>query len=150
MMSEQEERVVTAGRDMAAPAAKIFELVADPAQQPRWDGNANLLEAPEGQRVRSVGDVFTMILTGGKVRENDVVEFDEGRLIAWRPHEVGKRQPGHLWRWEFESLDTDRTRVAHTYDWTELTDSNRAKRARRTTSDWLRASLDRLAAIVED
>ena len=90
-----------------------------------------------------------MVLTGGKVRENDVVEFVEGRLIAWRPHEVGKRQPGHLWRWELEPLDADRTRVTHTYDWTELTDSNRQKRARRTTSDWLGASLERLAAIVE-
>ncbi|HEY5152134.1 MAG TPA: polyketide cyclase, partial [Mycobacterium sp.] len=37
-----EERVVSARREIAAPAATIFELVADPARQPEWDGNDNL------------------------------------------------------------------------------------------------------------
>jgi uncharacterized protein YndB with AHSA1/START domain len=50
-------RVVSASREIAAPADRIFELIADPAQQPRWDGNDNLAEAPTGQRVRAVGDV---------------------------------------------------------------------------------------------
>ena len=45
-------RVVTAGRVIAAGPAQIFELIADPAAQPRWDGNDNLAEAPAGQRVR--------------------------------------------------------------------------------------------------
>ncbi|WP_396916147.1 SRPBCC family protein, partial [Mycolicibacterium sp.] len=93
------DRIVTASREISAPAAAIFELIADPAQQPRWDGNDNLAEAPGGQRVRGVGDVFTMNLTVGFVRENHIVEFEEGRLIAWRPSEVGKEPPGHLWRW---------------------------------------------------
>ena len=34
-----ESRVATASRDIAAGAAKVFELIADPEQQPRWDGN---------------------------------------------------------------------------------------------------------------
>ena len=43
----------------------------------------NLASAPEGQRVRQSGDVFTMHLTKqGAVRENHVVEFEEGRRIA--------------------------------------------------------------------
>ena len=45
-------KVVSASREMAAPADKIFELIADPSLQPRWDGNDNLAEAPGGQRVR--------------------------------------------------------------------------------------------------
>jgi uncharacterized protein YndB with AHSA1/START domain len=49
--------VVIASRDIAADPAPIFELIADPAQQPRWDGNDNLARAPEGQRVRRTGDV---------------------------------------------------------------------------------------------
>ncbi|MEZ0366155.1 SRPBCC family protein [Mycobacterium sp. pUA109] len=142
-------RVVSASRDIAAPAERIFELIADPAQQPRWDGNDNLAEAEPGQRVRAVGDVFTMRLTLGSIRENHVVEFDEARRIAWRPSEPGRRQPGHLWRWELEPLDASHTRVTHTYDWSQLTDQNRLPRARRTTADRLRASLDRLAEIAE-
>lgn len=131
-----EPRIVSASREIAAPAAVIFELIADPAQQTRWDGNDNLAEAAPGQRVRRVGDVFTMTLTLGVDRINRVVEFEEGRRIAWLPSEPGGEPPGH-------------TLVAHTYDWSNLNDPNRLKRARATTSESLARSLDRLAALAE-
>jgi len=88
--------VVSASREIAARPGRIFELIADPAQQPRWDGNDNLADAPAGQRVRRAGEVFTMTLThDGAIRENHVVEFKEGRRIAWRPAESGSRaRPG--------------------------------------------------------
>jgi uncharacterized protein YndB with AHSA1/START domain len=142
-------RVVSASREIAAGTSRIFELIADPAQQPQWDGNDNLAEAESGQRVRRVGDVFTMTLSNGAIRDNHVVEFDEGRRIAWTPSEKDRRPPGHLWRWELEPLGARRTRVTHTYDWSQLTDQNRLPRARRTTTETLRASLDRLAEITE-
>jgi uncharacterized protein YndB with AHSA1/START domain len=145
-----EPRVVTASREIGAAGAEIFELIADPAQQPRWDGNDNLAEAAAGQRVRALGDVFVMTTTKGRIRENRVVEFDEGRLIAWLPSEPGQPPPGHLWRWELEPVDDTHTRVTHTYDWSRLTDEERLPRARWTTSERLRASLDRLAAVVEN
>lgn len=143
-------RVASAGREIAATKERIFELIADPAHQPRWDGNDNLTEAPAGQRVHAAGDMFTMTTTKGQVRENHVVEFTEGRLIAWLPAEPGRRPPGHLWRWELEPGGPGRTLVTHTYDWTQLTDEKRLPRARATTPEKLRASLDRLAALAED
>ena len=146
---EDVPRVVSASREIAASPERIFELIADPSQQPRWDGNDNLGEAHPGQRVRQVGDVFRMTLTTGSVRENHVIEFEEARRIAWHPSEVGRRQPGHLWRWELVPLGGSRTLVTHTYDWTLLTDRNRLPRARSMTADRLRASLDRLAALAE-
>ena len=142
-------RVIQVSREIAAAPEPIFALIADPAQQVRWDGNDNLAEAAPGQRVRAVGDVFLMTLTTGSVRENHVVEFEEGRRLAWRPSEVGRPQPGHLWRWELTPLGEARTLVVHTYDWTLLTDSHRIRRAKVTTADRLRASLDRLAALAE-
>jgi uncharacterized protein YndB with AHSA1/START domain len=144
-----ESRVVAASREVAAPAERIFELIADPAQHPRWDGNDNLAEADAGQRVTAVGDVFTMGLTSDATRENHVVEFEEGRLIAWRPSEPGAEPPGHLWRWQLEPIDSRRTRVTHTYDWAELSDEKRMERARATTSERLQASIDRLAGLAE-
>jgi uncharacterized protein YndB with AHSA1/START domain len=144
-----EQRVVSATSEIAAAPDRIFELIADPAEQPRWDGNDNLAWAAGGQRVRQVGDVFTMTLTGGSIRENHVVEFDEGRRIAWMPAEPGQARPGHLWRWELAPVGSARTRVTCTYDWTQLTDENRFARARATTADRLRASLDRLATLAE-
>ncbi len=142
------EQIVSAERVIAADAAEIFELIADPAQQPRWDGNDNLAEAAPGQRVRAVGDVFVMTNVGDRVRENRVVEFEEGRRIAWLPSPVGEPAPGHLWRWELEPR-AEGTLVRHTYDWTGLTDPKRVARARANTSAALRASIDRLAALAE-
>jgi uncharacterized protein YndB with AHSA1/START domain len=142
-------RVASASLEIAADAPRIFELIADPARQPQWDGNDNLAEADSGQRVRAAGDVFVMRLTRGNLRENHVVDFVEGRRIAWRPAEPGQEPPGHLWLWELEPIDSSHTIVTHTYDWTELTDKERFPRARATTSDKLRASLERLAALAE-
>lgn len=142
--------MVSATRDIAAGAQRIFELIADPSLQPSWDGNDNLAAAERGQRVHRVGDAFTMTLTLGTVRLNHVVEFDEGRRIAWRPSELGKTPPGHLWRWELTPVSETRTTVTHTYDWTALSDPDRLARAQATTAERLRASIDRLAAIAED
>jgi uncharacterized protein YndB with AHSA1/START domain len=149
MRSEPAARVVDASRVIAADAELIFEFIADPARQPLWDGNDNLAAAPGGQRIRCVGDVFTVTLTRGSVRHNHVVEFVEGRAIAWRPSEPGGDPPGHLWRWELQPLGDRLTRVTHTYDWTELTDPSRLERARWTTTERLHASLVRLAELVE-
>ncbi len=143
------ERVVSWGREVAAEASRIFELIADPTRQPLWDGNDNLSGAPDGQRVHAVGEVFAMTTTKGHLRENHVVEFAEGERIAWMPAEPGGEPMGHLWRWELEPLDASRTRVIHTYDWTRLNDPQRLPRARATTAERLRASIDRLADLAE-
>jgi len=54
-----------------------------------------------------------------------------------------------MWRWELEPAGASRTQVTCTYDWTQLTDEKRLPRARATTADKLRASLDRLADLAE-
>jgi uncharacterized protein YndB with AHSA1/START domain len=144
-----EPRVVCAGRVFGSGAAEIFELIADPSQQRRWEGNDNLAQARCGERVRAVGDVFVMTTTKGRTRETRVVEFDEGRRIAWLPSEPGQAAPGHLWRWELEPVDDTQTRVTHTYDWSRLIDESRFERARWTTAERLLASIDRLADLAE-
>ncbi len=144
-----ESRIAQASREVNAPAATIFELIADPSRQPEWDGNDNLTRAEAGQRVRAVGDVFSMTTTKGNVRDNHVVELVEGELIAWKPAEQGGPPIGHLWRWELAPGDGGGTLVTHTYDWTELHDEKRLGRARATTSERLAASVDRLAELAE-
>lgn len=141
--------MVSAEREVTAEPATIFELIADPAQQPRWDGNGNLIEAAPGQRVRAIGDVFVMRIHNGEDRDNRVVEFEEGRRIAWKPAPPGGETPGHLWRWEVEPLPGGGSLVRHTYDWSGLTDESRFARARKNTPEALRASIDRLAELAE-
>jgi hypothetical protein len=149
MEPEPAERIVSATRAMSASAERIFDLIADPSLQPSWDGNNNLASAAPGQRVRQVGDVFKTTLTNGGVRENHVVEFIEGSQIAWCPAEPGKQPPGHLWRWQVEQINSTLTNVTHTYDWTALTDSKRLEKARSTTPEMLRESMDRLALLAQ-
>lgn len=149
-MTSTENRIVSASQQLNAPADRVFEALAEPSRQPEWDGNDNLAEAVAGQRVRSVGDVFSTTLTTGAVRENHVVEFEEGHLIAWKPAEPGQPPVGHLWRWEVDPIDDARCLVTHTYDWTNLFDEKRYPRALDTTVSRLTASIDRLAALVEN
>jgi len=142
-------RIVSASRNITAPADQIFELIADPTRQPEWDGNDNLLQATPGQRVHNVNDVFLMTTTKGEERANRIVEFEEGRRVAWKPFPVGEAEPGHLWRWELEPNADGTTKVTHTYDWSALNDQKRLARAQATTSDRLQASIDRLATVAE-
>ena len=150
-MSQEQQRLVRASREIAAPAATIFELIADPAQQPRWDGNDNLAGAEAGQRVRAVGDVFVMTNRNGGVRDNHVVAFAEGREIAWRPAPHGEQPAGHQWGWVLEPLEDGRTLVTHVYDFSDLPASQEARlaKARQMTPEKLMASIDRLAELAE-
>lgn len=143
------DTVTSASREVNAPAEIIFELIADPARQPEWDGNGNLQSAAPGQRVRAARDVFDMLNTSGRVRANHVTEFEEGRLIAWKPAEVGGEPFGQLWRWQLEPLDGGRTRVTHSYDYSQLTDEKRLAKARGTSSAMLDASIVRLKELAE-
>ncbi|WP_029629505.1 SRPBCC family protein [Yaniella halotolerans] len=144
-----EQRIVQATQTINAAAADIFELIADPARQPEWDGNDNLAEAPEGQRITDVDQEFTMHLTNGQSRTNYVVEFSEGRLIAWNPAPTGETPRGHLFRWELRPLSDTATEVTHTYDWTQLVDETRFERARSYTKEALLNSVNRLSLRVE-
>ena len=144
-----EQRIVQATKIIHAPAADIFELIADPARQPEWEGNDNLAEAPEGQRITNVNQEFTMHLTNGQSRTNYVVEFSEGRVIAWNPAPTGEAARGHLFRWELRPLNETATEVTHTYDWTQLVDESRFERARSYTEQALLNSVNRLSLKVE-
>ena len=142
-----ETKVVTASTTIPAAPEAVFEEIADPVRQLAWDGNDNLAASAPGQRVHAVGDVFVTTTTGGNDRYNHVVDFEEGRRIAWRPAAQGQAPFGHQWGWELTPTDDGGTEVTHTYDWRELTDESRYERARNTTEVNLRSSIDRLAAL---
>lgn len=144
-----QNKVVSASQIVSAPASVIFELIADPSRHPEWDGHDNLSEAAAGQRVTAVGDVFEMTLTKGVVRENHVVEFEEDRLIAWKPSEPGQPQPGHLWLWALTPAENGATQVTHTYDWSNLTDETRFARAQSISPESLAGSIARLKTLAE-
>jgi hypothetical protein len=97
---------------IAASPQHIFDLLADPAMHPLIDGSGTVRAARPGNPGRlALGSTFSMdmqLFLGYKIL-NTVVEFDEGRLIAWRHFY------GHRWRYLLEPVDGG-TRVTEQWD----------------------------------
>ena len=106
-------RQVSVSRVIQAPPEKIFDVLADPAKHPVIDGSGSVQKPLPGNPDRlSLGAKFGMSMKIGlpyRIR-NTVVEFEEGRKIAWR--HFGR----HRWRYELEPVDGG-TRVTETFDY---------------------------------
>ena len=111
-MSEKNEKKVSAERLIDAPAEKIFDVLADPAQHPAIDGSGSVKASKGGGARLALGARFGMSVKLGVTYPitNEVVEFQEGRRIAWR--HFGH----HVWRYELEPAD-GKTRVTESFVW---------------------------------
>jgi uncharacterized protein YndB with AHSA1/START domain len=108
------ERQISLSRTVAAPADRIFDLLADPARHPELDGSGSVRASlSKGPHRLSLGARFGMRMRLGLPYTilNTVVEFEEARLIAWRHFS------GHRWRWQLADLGDGRTEVTETFDW---------------------------------
>jgi len=95
-----------------APAEKIFDVLARPGMHALFDGSGTVVGNATGPERVSLGDKFGM---GMRIKlpyrmTNEVVEFDEGRNIAWA--HISK----HRWRYELEPIDDTTTVVTETFD----------------------------------
>jgi len=108
-----DEPWVSASIDVAAPASRIFAILADPRRHGEMDGSGMIRRCLAGPARLRLGSEFVMAmrLWGIPYRvRNRVVEFEENRLIAWRHFE-----PQH-WRFELDPTETG-TRVTETFDY---------------------------------
>jgi hypothetical protein len=108
---------VSVSRLIPAEAQRLFDLVADPTMHPVIDGSGSVRGIKGPKRKLALGDRFTANMRIGLPYfiSNTVVEYAEGRRIAWA-HAGGWR-----WRWEFEEQEPvdgePITRVTETFDW---------------------------------
>lgn len=89
-------QVVTEKRLVRASAGDIFDVLADPARHADIDGSGSVRNARTGNPARlHLGARFAMDMRLGAAYRitNEVVEFEEGRRIAWRHFN------GHVWRY---------------------------------------------------
>ena len=109
--------VISSSVDVAASADVVFAILADPRQHARIDGSGSVRDTVSGPERLSRGATFgvDMKLAGLPYRiSNRVVEFEEGRRIAWRHF------GGHRWRYELEPLTSgmgEGTRVTESFDY---------------------------------
>jgi uncharacterized protein YndB with AHSA1/START domain len=114
-MPTDNTRSLSVRRVIAAPAAKIFDVLADPARHGDIDGSS-MVRAPAKSAPKrlSMGARFRMDMRIGPMPykiSNKVVEFEADRRIAWR--HLG----GHTWRYELVPVDATHTEVIETFDW---------------------------------
>ena len=106
-------RIVSASTTVAAPPDVVFAILADPRQHPRIDGSGTLQGTVSGPERLAKGAEFGMDMKmyglPYKIR-NRVVEFEEGRRIAWRHF------GGHRWRYELAPVEGG-TRVTESFDY---------------------------------
>lgn len=107
------DNVVSGSITVEAPADVVFTILADPRQHARVDGSGTVRSVVRGPDRLERGSEFGMDMKmfGFRYRiRNHVVEFDEGRVIAWRHF------GGHRWRYELTPADGG-TLVTESFDY---------------------------------
>ena len=142
-----DKRAIIVERVIAASPDAIFDVLADPRRHSEIDGSGSVRKVREGTPERlSLGAHFGMDMKIGMPYrvDNEVVEFEEDRRVAWR------HMGHHVWRYELEPV-AEGTRVKETFDWT----NSRAPwalelvRAPQRNRKSMESTLVRLAALVE-
>ena len=140
-------------RDIDAPAKEIFDLLSNPERHPETDDSGMVVSADKAERIKAVGDTFTMNMTkedGDYQTTNEVFAFQQDRIIGWKNVEnttAGVRV-GAKWLYELEPIDADNTRVTLTYLRDEI-ELDPVRKFSETFDDaFLTKSLDSLAAAV--
>jgi uncharacterized protein YndB with AHSA1/START domain len=93
-------RSQSATRVINASPATIFDLLADPRRHADFDGSTTVVEVKQAPARLYLGATFSMdmkIRIGYRVK-NVVVEFEEGRTIAW--HHFAQ----FVWRYDLEEV----------------------------------------------
>lgn len=102
--------------EVAAPAAELYAMAADPRRHQELDGSGTVRDNIKVPARLTVGSKFStkMKMYGLPYRiTSTVTALKPNELVEWR-HPMG-----HRWRWQFESLSPTRTRVTETFDYRE-------------------------------
>ena len=106
-------KIVTRSAVVSTPAQTIFDLLADPRRHSEIDGSGSVqsaqINAPERLSLNATFGMQMKIGLPYKIT-NTVVEFEEGKTIAWRHF------GGHIWRYILEPVDGG-TKVTEQFDW---------------------------------
>lgn len=96
------------------PASELFNFIANPKNHPKIDGSKMVRGKAYGPKRLSIKSWFVMRqLRLGKIpylMPNKVVEFEEGKLIAWRNASPSR------WRYEFVAQSDATTQVTQYLD----------------------------------
>jgi uncharacterized protein YndB with AHSA1/START domain len=146
--------VVTAERVIAAPAAEIFALLANPSRHRDIDGSGTVRDPKDDADERlELGSQFGMSMVMGLPysMRSTVVEFEPDRRIAWqtRGHGLGRNVGGRIWRYELEPVEGG-TLVRESWDITQESALTKPliRRAAKSTAKNMAATLERIEQVL--
>ncbi len=145
-MSTTGAHVVQERRVISLPRQQLFDLVADPAMHPLIDGSGTVRSLSSGSPDRlSLGARFGMGMRMGLPYRisNTVVEFEEGRRVAWMHFSRA------VWRWEFADVEGG-TEVTESFDWSRARSRSILRRFAAGNAVSMRRSLERLEELARD
>jgi uncharacterized protein YndB with AHSA1/START domain len=156
-MTDQRD-IVSVERVIAAPADRIFELLADPARHHDIDGSGTVRDAKDTSERLELGSKFGMKMHLGVNYSmvSEIIEFDDGKRIAWQTRPEAEWQArmygGRIWRYELEHSD-EGTVVRETWDISQekgpLKHLLRVGRSRDHTRDAMERTLENIAGLTE-
>ena len=152
--ADSTRNVATVERFIAAPAGKIFDLLADPSRHREIDGSGTVKGPPAGSQRLRLGSKFGMSMKMGigYTMENTVVEFDENALIAWQPRPAqalfGLFIGGRIWRYQLHP-QVGGTLVRESWDISQERFPLAVRSMRSKTVDAMTKTLERIAQHVE-
>ena len=143
MKVQDPAKVVSVSGFVPASPTEIFNLLADPNQHSLIDGSGSVLKARSDAPERlSLGAKFGMDMKIGMKYKitNEIVEFDEPSLIAWRHF------GGHIWRYKLEAVEGG-TQVTEQFDWNGSKSPLvlRLRKSPATNKNFMVATLERMA-----
>jgi uncharacterized protein YndB with AHSA1/START domain len=147
--------VETVERVIPAPPEKIFELLADPSRHRDIDGSGTVRDVKGDADARparlELGSRFGMSMKLGIPYSmvSEVIEFEDGRRIAWqtRPPIGARLAGGRIWRYELEPVDGG-TRVRESWDISQERVKALVRPARKRTREAMVRTLERIEGIV--
>lgn len=145
-------QVVSVSRVIHAPPEEVFAVLVDPARHGEIDGSGMVQRTRGGSQTLQLGSRFGMDMKIGPFPyriSNEVVEFEQDRVIAWC--HWGR----HRWRYELEPVESGEgpaTEVTESFDWSTALWPKGIELAGypKRHPESMRATLERLAAVVED
>lgn len=142
-----------ATRQIDAPAAEIFDILSNPERHAETDNSGMVVSADQGERLKNVGDTFTMNMTkedGDYQTRNEVFAFQENKVIGWKnlANLTADVEVGAKWLYELSSEGTDSTSVTLTYDRSEIASDELRKMSEKFDDAVMEESLAALASAV--
>ncbi|HEY1572620.1 MAG TPA: SRPBCC domain-containing protein [Pseudonocardiaceae bacterium] len=125
-----EQQNVSTALTVAAPATRVFAVLADPTSHAAIDGTGWVRHSAERAQLTEMGQLFRMGMyhanhpSGDYRTVNKVVVMDPPHAIGWiTGQETGDGElefGGWIWRYDLRPLGPSETEVTLTYDWSEV------------------------------